>query len=157
MRTTHSRRTAGVVLAGGLFLVPLAGCSGDEPNTGSSALTDASDAAEDAGDAAGEATEEAGDAAASATSAAGDAAEAAEQAVDCSGTSCTVTLSPNAGDVEVLGTRIAYEGVENGEATVTVGNDSFSCAEGETIDAGPLSLECTTVSDDELVMTASLG
>ena len=123
--------------------MPLAACTGAEENTGSSVLTSASEGVE------------------SATSAAGSAAESAAQAangeVDCSGSSCTVTLSPDAGEVEVLGTRMAYEGVQDGEATITVGNETVTCAEGDSVDAGPLSLECTTVSEEELTLTASLG
>ena len=113
-------------------------------------LTDASDAAEDA-------VEDAEDAAGSATSAAEDAAEDVAQNVDCSGTSCTVTLSPGGEEVEVLGTRMAFEGVDGDEATVTIDGESATCAEGDSVEAGPLTLECTTVSEEELALTASLG
>ncbi|RZU34570.1 hypothetical protein BKA19_4342 [Blastococcus saxobsidens] len=126
-------------------MVPLAACTGTgtgtgtEENTGSSVLPSASEGVE------------------SATSAAASAAESVDGEVDCSGTSCTVSLSPDAGDVEVLGTRLAYEGVQDGEATVVVGDRTVTCAEGESVEAGPLTLECTTVSEDRLSMTASLG
>ena len=149
MSTFHIRRSA-LVLAGGLFVAPLAACSGDAANTDSSAVTSAGEAAESAGEAAESAAESAGEAAESA-------GEAVNGEVDCSGTSCTVTLAPDAGEVEVLGTRLAYEGIEDGEATVAVGNDTATCAEGESVEAGPLTLECTTVSEEELTLTASLG
>jgi hypothetical protein len=139
MDTTRLRRSAAVLLAGGLGLAPLSGCTGEEANTGSSVLTSASEGA------------------ASASSAAGSAAEQADDNVDCSGNSCTVTLNPDAGDVEVLGTRLSYDGVQDGEATITAGDETVSCAEGDTVDAGPLTLECTSVSDDEVVLTATLG
>jgi len=139
MGMTHSRRSAAAILAGGLFLVPLAGCTGDEANTGSSVLTDADGAASDAQDAAG------------------DAADAVDEAVDCSGDSCTVTISPDAGEVEILGTTLAYNGVEDGEATLTVGDESVTCAEGDSVEAGPLMLECTTVADDSVSLTATLS
>jgi hypothetical protein len=32
-----------------------------------------------------------------------------------------------------------------------------SCAEGESVSAGPLSLQCTTVTDDSVELTASLN
>lgn len=138
MATSGNRRSA-IVLAGGLLLAPLAACTGMEENTGSSALTSASEGA------------------AAATSAAQSAAEEVGSNVNCSGVSCTVTLSPDAGEVEVLGTRMAYEGISDGKATVVVGNETVTCAEGDTVEAGPLSLECTTVSEAELSLTASLG
>ncbi|NEK87549.1 hypothetical protein GCU60_17550 [Blastococcus saxobsidens] len=138
MGTRHSRRSA-IVLAGGLLIAPLAACSGAEENTGSSVLPSASEGVE------------------SATSAAASAAEDANADVDCSGTSCTVSLSPDAAEVEVLGTRLAYEGVQDGEATIAVGNRTVTCAEGESVEAGPLTLECTTVSEESISMTASLG
>ena len=149
MSTFHIRRPA-LLLASGLFLAPLAACSGDAANTDSSGVTSASDAAESAAEAGESAAESAGEAAESA-------AESVNGEVDCSGTSCTVTLAPDAGEVEVLGTRLAYEGIEDGEATVAVGNDTATCAEGESVDTGPLTLECTTVSEEELTLTASLG
>ena len=120
-------------------LAPLAACTGAEENTGSSVLTSADQGAE------------------SATSAASSAAEAVNGDVDCSGTSCTVTLSPEAGEVDVLGTRMAYEGIDNGVATVVVGDETVTCAEGDSVDAGPLTLECTTVSEETLSLTATLG
>ena len=138
MGIRHSRRSA-IVLAGGLLVVPLAACSGNEENTGSSVLPSASEGVE------------------SATSAAASAAESVEGEVDCSGTSCTVTLSPDAADVDVLGTRLAYEGVQDGEATVVVGSETVTCAEGESVEAGPLTLECTSVTEESLSLTASLG
>lgn len=139
MGTSHSRTARALVLAGGLVLVPITACTGNEETTGTSVLTEAEDAVE------------------SATSAAGSAAEDVDSNVDCSGDSCTVTLSPDADEVEVLGTTVSYDGVEDGEATMTVGDETVSCAEGDTVEAGPLSLECTTVSEDELSFTATLG
>ncbi|SFK37572.1 hypothetical protein [Geodermatophilus ruber] len=77
--------------------------------------------------------------------------------VSCSTSSCTVTLSGNDAEVEILGTTLAFGGVQDGRATLSVGNASVSCAEGETVSAGPLSLECTSVQDDSVKLTASLG
>ncbi|MGY1641041.1 hypothetical protein ACI782_07885 [Geodermatophilus sp. SYSU D00703] len=75
----------------------------------------------------------------------------------CSGSSCSVTLSGSGSEVEVLGTNLAFGGVEDGRATLSVGNSSVSCAQGETVTAGPLTLECTTVESDSVELTASLG
>ncbi|MDP5184273.1 hypothetical protein QOZ88_16690 [Blastococcus sp. BMG 814] len=136
MATTHTRRlTRGALAAGAVLLCPLAGCSGTEPNTGTSVLEDT------------------GAAASTASSAAG----AVGEAVDCSGTSCSVTLGADSESVEILGTTVSFGGVQDGEATFSVGNQEVSCTEGQTVGAGPLSMECTTVSADSVTFTASLG
>ncbi|NEK59730.1 hypothetical protein GCU56_17880 [Geodermatophilus sabuli] len=75
----------------------------------------------------------------------------------CSGTSCTVSLSGEGSEVEILGTTVTLGGVQDGRASISVGGASVSCAQGETVTAGPLSLECTTVADDSVELSASLG
>ena len=75
----------------------------------------------------------------------------------CSGTSCSVTLEGEGAEVEILGTSLALGGVQDGRATLSVGNASVSCAQGETVSAGPLTLTCTTVEADSVELTASLG
>ena len=107
------------VLAGGLVLVPLAGCSGDEVVSDSSVLGDA------------------GSAASSASSAAESAAESVGEAVDCSGSTCSVTLDADSGEVELLGTTASFGGVQDGEATFSVAGQEVSCAEGDSVNAGP--------------------
>jgi hypothetical protein len=77
--------------------------------------------------------------------------------VSCSGKSCTATLSGDAAKAEILGTTVKFSGVENGRATLGVGDKSISCAEGESISAGPLSVTCTSVTDDAVKLTAKLG
>ena len=42
-------------------------------------------------------------------------------------------------------------------ATLSVGGASVSCAQGETVSAGPLSLTCSTVEADSVELTASLS
>jgi hypothetical protein len=69
--------------------------------------------------------------------------------VSCSGTKCTATLSGDAASAEILGTKV-------GRATLGVGDASVSCAEGERISAGPLSVTCTKVSEGSVEITASL-
>ncbi|RBY92944.1 hypothetical protein [Blastococcus sp. TF02A-30] len=108
--TTPSRaRLATGLLAGGLVLAPLAGCSFGTEN------------------------------------------------VSCSPRECTVTLSGSGAEAEILGTTLAFAGVQDGRASLSVGDANVSCAEDESVTAGPLTLECSTVTDDSVELTASLG
>ena len=77
--------------------------------------------------------------------------------LSCSGSECSVTLSGDGAQVDVLGTSLAFGGVQDGRATLTVGNASVSCAQGETVTAGPLQLECSSVTGDSVELTATLG
>ena len=76
----------------------------------------------------------------------------------CDTNSCTVTLSGDGAEVDLpIGPTISLGSVENGRASISVGGASVSCAEGESVAAGGLSLECTTVTDGEVKLTASLS
>ena len=77
--------------------------------------------------------------------------------VSCSGQQCTATLSGSGAEASFFGTDLAFAGTEGGRATISVGGTSFSCAQGESLSAGPLSITCTTVTDDSLEITAALG
>jgi hypothetical protein len=77
--------------------------------------------------------------------------------VSCSTSSCTATLSGDAAEADILGTKLQFAGTQDGRATLGVGDASVSCAEGESISAGPLSVTCTSVTDDAVELTASLG
>jgi len=77
--------------------------------------------------------------------------------VSCSGSSCSVTLSGDGATAEVLNQKIAFGGVQDGRATVRVGGEEVSCAQGDKVGAGPLALECTEVTGDSVKLTASLG
>ena len=68
-----------------------------------------------------------------------------------------MTLSGSDAEVEILGTSLSFGGVQDGRASLSVGNASVSCAQGETVSAGPLTLTCTTVETDSVEVTASLG
>jgi hypothetical protein len=107
--TYRSARLGAGLLAGGLLLTPLAGCSFSSDN------------------------------------------------VSCSGSTCTVTLSGDGAEADILGTTLSFGGVENGKASLKVGSASVSCGEGENVTAGPLSLECSSVTDDSVKLTASLS
>ena len=77
--------------------------------------------------------------------------------VQCTTSSCTVTLSGDGAEADILGTTLAFAGTENGRASLSVGGTSVSCGQGESVSAGPLSLECTSVTDDSVELTASLN
>ena len=77
--------------------------------------------------------------------------------VSCSGTTCTVTLSGDGAKATILGNDLAFGGVENGRATLRVGDANVSCAQGESVSAGPLSITCSTVTEDSVELTASAG
>src|ERR687890_1914185 len=86
--TTRSARLAAGLLAGGLALLPLAGCSFTSHN------------------------------------------------VSCSGSSCSVTLTGDGAEAEILGTTLSFDGVQDGRASLSVGGASVTCGEGETVTAG---------------------
>jgi hypothetical protein len=67
-----------------------------------------------------------------------------------------VTISGDA-STSVLGTKISLGDVQDGQATLSVGDREVSCRQGESVSAGPLTLECTTVTQDSVTLTASLG
>ena len=77
--------------------------------------------------------------------------------VDCSGNSCTVTLSGDGAKASILGNDLAFAGVQDGRASLSVGDAEVSCAQGESVSAGPLSITCTTVTDDSVELTAKAG
>jgi hypothetical protein len=146
MRSQTVRLLPGVA-AIGLLLAPLSGCSGDP-------ASDASGALETGGSensAAAEETE------ASTPAPADTSASTGGSGVDCTGTSCQLTLHGVGTEVEVLGNTVSLGEVQDGRATIGVGDREASCIEGESVSAGPLTLECTTVSDETVTLTASLG
>ena len=107
--TPRTARLAAGLMAGGLALAPLAGCSFGSDN------------------------------------------------LSCTTSSCTATLSGSGAEVDILGTTVTFGGVQDGRASLTAGGASVSCAEGESVGAGPLQLECTSVTDDAVEITATLA
>ena len=77
--------------------------------------------------------------------------------VSCSPSGCTVTLEGTDAQVEVLGTTLSFSGTQDGKASLGVAGANVSCAEGESVVAGPLELECTTVTEDSVELRASLA
>ena len=77
--------------------------------------------------------------------------------VSCSGHSCSVTLTGNGATAKVLGSTVGYASTSNGRASVSVAGHSVSCSQGQSVSAGPLTLECSKVTDNSVQLTASLG
>jgi hypothetical protein len=76
--------------------------------------------------------------------------------VHCTASSCTITLSGDS-QVTVLGTSLSLTSVQGGRATLDVGGQSVSCAQGESVSAGGLTLQCTAVGDGSVSFTATRG
>src|SRR5688500_19770816 len=106
---SRTSRLATGLLAGGLLLAPLAGCSFGSEN------------------------------------------------VSCTTSSCTATLSGDGAEAEILGTTVSFGGIQDGRAALEAAGASVSCAEGESVGVGPLQIECTSVTDDAVTITASLN
>ncbi|MCZ2818312.1 hypothetical protein [Modestobacter sp. VKM Ac-2984] len=152
---TPTRRLASGLAAAGLLLVPLSACSDEPVDDATSALDTAIETPDEGETSEPTMTEDSAtetDAMATETD-----AMAMESGVECTGSSCVVTLSGDGTEVEVLGQTVTLGQVENGQATVGIAGQEVSCSEGETVSAGPLSLECTTVTPENVVMTATLG
>ncbi len=77
--------------------------------------------------------------------------------VSCSTNSCTVTLSGEGAKAEIFGSTLSFGGVQDGRASLSVGGASVSCGEGERVPAGPLELECSSITEDGVELTASLN
>ena len=77
--------------------------------------------------------------------------------VSCSASSCTATLDGNGAEVEVFGNTVTLGSVQDGRASLEVAGASVSCSEGESVAAGPLSLECTSVTAEAVELTATLA
>jgi hypothetical protein len=149
-RTISRRRLVPAVLAGALLLVPVAGC-GDTAGTEAAPEVTATESAPAGATDDPTATTDPGATGATGT----DGGTNAD--VNCTGTSCSVTLSGDGAQADILGTPIVLGAVEGGRASIRVGDQEIGCSQGESVSAGPLSIECTTVTQDSVTMTASLG
>jgi hypothetical protein len=78
-------------------------------------------------------------------------------ATACSGTTCTLTLKGTGAAVDVLGQHVALTDLQDGRATVSLGGRSLTCTEGQSVDAGPLTLSCSHITPDSVELRASLG
>ena len=77
--------------------------------------------------------------------------------VSCSGNSCTATLRGEDAKASILGNDLVFAGTQDGRASISVGDTKVECAEGESVTAGPLSITCTTITEDSLELTAEVG
>ncbi len=77
--------------------------------------------------------------------------------VTCSTSSCSVTLDGQGAEVEVFGNTVTLGSVQDGRASIEVNGASVSCAEGESVAAGPLAVECTSITDDAVELTARVA
>ncbi|MGY5884128.1 hypothetical protein [Modestobacter lacusdianchii] len=77
--------------------------------------------------------------------------------VSCSDGECTATLSGDGATATILGTEVTLGSVENGQASLSVGDTSVSCGEGDSVSLGPLSLTCTSVTTDSVELSASVS
>jgi hypothetical protein len=66
-----------------------------------------------------------------------------------------VKLVGDGSRAKVFGAAISFRGVQDGRATLRVGDQDVSCAAGERISSGGLRLRCTAVLDDGVEFTAS--
>lgn len=142
--TPVSRRAHRFLLGAAALLVALSACSDDGDSSAGPTTSASADA--------GTATPTSGSAA---TGSPGTATPT-DTGVNCSGNSCSVTVSGHA-QVEVLGTTIRLGAVQDGQATFGIGDRQVSCRQGDSVSAGPLRLQCTTVTPDSVTFTASLG
>jgi hypothetical protein len=158
-RTTRRRHIPSGLLAGALLLGPLAAC-------GDTAGSEEADAAPDVTateSAPAEETEGGGSTdttqpeVTDGTPGPDEQVEGGDAEVDCSGNPCSVTLAGDGAEADVLGTSVVLGSVENGRATFRVGGQEVSCGQGESVSAGPVTLACSTVTEDTVTLTASLG
>ena len=75
--------------------------------------------------------------------------------VSCSGSECFVTMGGTGSIVGIFGTTISFVEIQDGRATIRVGDQDVSCTEGQSVTTGPLALRCTHVGDDIVEFTAS--
>jgi hypothetical protein len=77
--------------------------------------------------------------------------------VSCSGSSCSVTLTGDGAEADIFGSKLSFGGIQDGRASLSVGGASVSCAQGESVTAGPLQVTCSSITEDSVELTASLG
>ena len=150
-RPAQPSRGALLLIAGALALLPLTACTDSD--------ADDTQATAEATDTAATPTEDTTAAEDTEGTDAGDDSTdtGASSDVDCEGTSCSVTLTGDGAEADILGTSVVLGGVDNGQATFRIGDEEISCAQGDEVSAGPLTLECSSVEDGQVTMTASLG
>jgi len=78
--------------------------------------------------------------------------------VSCDVHTCTLTLrTPDAPEVTAFDTTLTLDGVQDGVASLTVGDGKIECRADEGLKAGRLTLFCDDVTADSVTLTAEVG
>jgi hypothetical protein len=75
--------------------------------------------------------------------------------VSCEGSSCTVTIGGSGSMVQIFGATISLQHIRDGRATLLIGHESVTCAEGRSVSAAGLQLRCTRITTDTVQFTAT--
>ena len=138
-----TRRTA-VLLAGAVLAGALAGCT--EGASDSRSAMQATEAAPAPSPVTPSAT----------PTAAGETAPS--RGVTCDVHTCTLTLrTTDPREIRAFGATLSLDGVEDGVASLTVGDGKVDCRADESVEAGPLTLFCDDVTADSVRLTAEVG
>jgi hypothetical protein len=86
-------------------------------------------------------------------------AEAApRRGVSCDVHTCTLTLrTTDPRELEAFGATLSLDGVQDGVASLTVGDARVECGRNEGVRAGSLRLFCDDVSAGSVTLTAEVG
>ena len=80
------------------------------------------------------------------------------RAVSCDVHTCTLTLrTTDPREVQAFGATLALDGVEDGVASLTVGDARVECGPDEGVHAGTLTLFCDDVTARSVTLTAEVG
>jgi hypothetical protein len=138
------RRTAGLV-GSAAVAVALAGCTGAGGSDARSAMQSSAAAP--------------GLPSATASASPGPSGQPApSRGVSCDVHTCTLTLrTTDPREVRAFGASLALAGVQDGVASLTVGDARVECGQGEGVRAGPLTLFCDDVTAGSVTLTAEVG
>jgi len=75
--------------------------------------------------------------------------------VNCTNGTCTVTMGGSGTTVGIFDTTISFGSISDGRATLRVDDQDVTCAAGQTVTAGSLTLACTDVTADTVSFTAT--
>ena len=68
-----------------------------------------------------------------------------------------MVLAGGGSQVAVLGTTISFHGVQDGRATLRVGEQDVSCTQGQSVLSGSLRLDCAIVTDNRVEFTVAIA
>jgi hypothetical protein len=135
------RRVAGL-LGAVAVTVALAGCTGGSDTRSAMQSTEAGPAPS-------------GSPGASATAAG---RETPTRGVTCDVHTCTVTLrTTDPRELEAFGATLRLDGIQDGAASLTVGDARVQCSQNQGVRAGARTLFCDEVTADSVTLTAEVG